>query len=511
MVRKLSGLLLWISIGWPPLSAAVTADELRAMTSTGEEIRRGKDARVKASEPDKLLDSGRARVASPSSASSKEIKTSTSARTNRDARITARSPQRPSPQLKRKQSPTPAREIRDAGSRASRAQTARSAPNKSTELIRTDARRSDGTPVGQPAVEARTPAAPTREPVEVAKFGGAPFLHAQRAPPKPDAAVTAPASIGSRAVSPPGSANPQLSIRAAQAEPTERREQDISASPSRPSIENGADKALRPSPLDRSNTATPREMISPPVMPPQPIATSVPTTTRIVVADARITRSPFASETAAPSLPGAIRSPIPPPDLYLPPPRPTATSHSVKSDAVVSSKRRFGISIGTWFKARLGRNVSNSESGLVELTVEEDVAGMQRVLSGGTILFAEKTLNESTRRLELRVVKGITPNRMEFELSARAFDLQRVGGVNAIITGDNQAILNRGASRGLLAGARAAVQQMLGTAPVIADATRSATDSMIADSTQINERSAPPTITGYSAAQELWLRVEETF
>jgi hypothetical protein len=216
---------------------------------------------------------------------------------------------------------------------------------------------------------------------------------------------------------------------------------------------------------------------------------------------------------APPEVSALLReSPAPPPDLYIPPARHAAPERIARSDAVaINAKRQFGITLGTWFKARLSRNVSNAEGGLVELTVEDDVPGSHRTLARGAILFAEKSLNESTRRLELRVVKGITPSRLEFQLNARGFDLNRAAGVNAIISGDTEAIASRGANRGLIAGARAAVREMLGTNPVAAEAVRGASDSVLLDSSQAAERAGLPTVTGFAAAQELWLRVEETF
>jgi hypothetical protein len=52
---------------------------------------------------------------------------------------------------------------------------------------------------------------------------------------------------------------------------------------------------------------------------------------------------------------------------------------------------------------------------------------------------------------------------------------------------------------------------MLGTNPVASEVVRGASDSVLSDSSQAAERASLPTVSGFASAQELWLRVEETF
>lgn len=198
-------------------------------------------------------------------------------------------------------------------------------------------------------------------------------------------------------------------------------------------------------------------------------------------------------------------------DQYIPPPRPAGTNNPIYSDAVgVDGKKPFGVRLGTWFTANLNRNISNAEPGSAELVLSQDVLGDHKTLPAGTILFATKQINGATKRMELMVQRGITPDGKEFTAKAIVYDTQKVSGLTGIISGDSDAIAERGVNKGLLAAAGAAAKSVAGTT-VVGQAGSAATQSVLQDTSRVVDAANMPTITIYVAPQPVMVRVEETF
>ncbi len=90
--------------------------------------------------------------------------------------------------------------------------------------------------------------------------------------------------------------------------------------------------------------------------------------------------------------------------IYLPPPR--IGGYGPLTDAPTPDNIRvFGIRIGTWIEGKLRRNASNAEPGLIEIYTTRDIRGDKKVLPIGTTLFAQKTYNPGTKKLDLLVEK----------------------------------------------------------------------------------------------------------
>jgi hypothetical protein len=182
---------------------------------------------------------------------------------------------------------------------------------------------------------------------------------------------------------------------------------------------------------------------------------------------------------------------------------------AIYSDAVsVDTKRLFGVRLGTWLEARVNRDVTNAEPGLVELTVTTAVVGDKKTLPAGTLLFAAKQLNAATKRMELKVQKGITPTGIEFAMAGQIFDMQRTSGLLGIISGDTGVSIKRGASKGALAAVGAAARAVPGP---LSQAGGAAVDSVTNDAARIVDEETEQRLTIYVAAQPVLIRVEETF
>lgn len=179
------------------------------------------------------------------------------------------------------------------------------------------------------------------------------------------------------------------------------------------------------------------------------------------------------------------------------------------TDAVkIDKAHQFGITLGTWLEGRVNRDTTSAEPGLVDITLAHDFVGAKKTLPQGSLLFARKQLNRATRRMELYVVRGITPARLEFTMTGLIFDMSKVSGLSGIITGDTEASIKRGASKGALAAIGAAVGALTGP---LARAGGAAVGSVASDTERVVDETTEQQLTAYVAAQPVLIRIEESF
>lgn len=196
-------------------------------------------------------------------------------------------------------------------------------------------------------------------------------------------------------------------------------------------------------------------------------------------------------------------------NLYTPPPRSSAVSggQAIVTDAVQSTVA-FGIRLGSWLNASLDRNTTSGESGSVELTLTGDAIGDRRTLPAGTVLFADKNLNNTTKRMEMVVTHGITPTGLEFEMHGLVFDPQKTPGLAGIYVLDKKESVSRGVQKGAIAAVGAAVG-MAGPG-VAGAATNAATQSVLNDASTVTDNNAAQAVI-YVSPQALIIRVEKQF
>ena len=196
-------------------------------------------------------------------------------------------------------------------------------------------------------------------------------------------------------------------------------------------------------------------------------------------------------------------------NLYTPPPRSSAGSgeQAIVTDAV-NSTVAFGIRLGSWLNASLDRNTTSGESGSVELTLTGDAIGDRRTLPAGTVLFADKNLNNTTKRMEMVVTHGITPTGLEFEMHGLVFDPQKTPGLAGVYVLDKKESVSRGAQKGAIAAVGAAVGM---AGPGVAGvATNAAAQSVLNDAGTVTDNNAAQAVI-YVSPQALIIRVEKQF
>jgi len=196
---------------------------------------------------------------------------------------------------------------------------------------------------------------------------------------------------------------------------------------------------------------------------------------------------------------------------YIPPPRSGASNkNAIYSDSVPVPKQRFGIRLGKLLEAALERNTSSAEPGLVELRLTADVVGDKRTLRASTLLYATKGLNGGTKRLEMQVTKGITPDGHEFSMKGLIYDAQKVSGLNGIMQIDNSQIAKHSGTNAALAAVASGVRGLARTSPLSAAAT-SAAETAITDTNRSTEFNTSLREVIYVSPQPVLIRVEEMF
>jgi len=198
---------------------------------------------------------------------------------------------------------------------------------------------------------------------------------------------------------------------------------------------------------------------------------------------------------------------------YIPPPRGSASNGNFEGYVQKKNgKVRFGIPLGAEIEGELVRNINNVEPGFIKIRVTRDVIGKHLTLPAGSELFASKSYNGSSRRLELFVTHGITVDDKEFKLQGVIRDRQNISGLAGVVT-ENRAVVAKGAKRGAVEASRAALASLLGSGETVAKtAAAAAGGSIISDvnnDIEINNRQQQYVIN--VRAQSLVVRVEKSF
>lgn len=181
-----------------------------------------------------------------------------------------------------------------------------------------------------------------------------------------------------------------------------------------------------------------------------------------------------------------------------------------KVDQVKKSGPRFGITIGTRIYGELRRPVSNAERNMCEIYLKRDAIGEYGTLKRGTIIFAKKQFNESTKLLEMRAVRGITPDKIEFRIDAYAMDMNEVAGLSGTITSDGKSA-QRSLSKGGYAVGRS-MAAVLNDGTPLAAGLEAATSNMLSETEkETDERLNKPRFVIRVDAQPVILMVEKTF
>lgn len=170
----------------------------------------------------------------------------------------------------------------------------------------------------------------------------------------------------------------------------------------------------------------------------------------------------------------------------------------------------FGIRMGTKIRARLPQVTTNVEQNLSEVVIEQDVFGDFKTMPRTTKLYAKKSLNSGSNRLELLVVKGITPQGEEFKIKGIVLDINSSAGLVGAVSTDGKAV-QRSVAAGVF-GLGKDLAPILNDGTVVGAGVEAAAKNMMDEKEDETDASLnKPQYIIYVNPQDIQIRVEETF
>ena len=266
-----------------------------------------------------------------------------------------------------------------------------------------------------------------------------------------------------------------------------------------------------PAPRPAPNTGAVEMPVGAPLITPQPTPASEP-------APQHTSAHAVPTHTAPrePGEPPPVEAKAPPPDTYTPPARPSAPNNarSIVSDAP-EPLRIFGVRLGTWLNASLDRDATSGDTGEVELTLTSPALGTRGVVPAGTLLFASKGLNQATKRMEMRIAHGITPDGREFTVQGSVFDLKKTAGLPGVYSLNQKQVVKKGLSKGALAALASSAKSAAASAGArvapAGAAVEAAADGALDDAEETNDLNTAQQPIIYVSPQAVLIRVDKQF
>lgn len=170
----------------------------------------------------------------------------------------------------------------------------------------------------------------------------------------------------------------------------------------------------------------------------------------------------------------------------------------------------FGIPIGTRIPVEVFGNASSVQPAYIQFTTLETIKGKYRDLPVHSTLFARPSAVRGSDKLYCTVVKGITPDELEFDgIRGIAHNMQLEAGLNGKIISDGK-VLNRAVSSSGLALGAALTSELTGS--VIGEAGKEGLDAVMSekgDEAKANQGRAAFIVK--SLPQKAYIYIEKTF
>src|SRR5690554_169698 len=197
-----------------------------------------------------------------------------------------------------------------------------------------------------------------------------------------------------------------------------------------------------------------------------------------------------------------------PANFYMPSISQNAGAAAVAVVAL-NKEKPYGIQRGTWAEVRLTRSVSSSDSGSAEFYLQDSLEGTYQALPAGTVFFANKRINMSTRRMEAFVTLAKLPSGKEVKVSGWIYSLNQTAGLNGVLERDREGENQAAAGNAALASLGAAASTIGGAGSVAGTAVDSYTGDMV--SNQRTYSTNAPTATIRVSPQRALIQITEPF
>lgn len=189
---------------------------------------------------------------------------------------------------------------------------------------------------------------------------------------------------------------------------------------------------------------------------------------------------------------------------YVPAPRNT-TALNAKAGTVESKPHEFGIPRGTWIRAELKRHTTSSDSSNIEFVITESLSGKFKTLEAGTVVFASKSFNTSSKRLEALTSAAVTPDGEEISgIVAYVYASDQSAGLSGTIIRDREGEAIAAGKSGVLA---AVADALPGAAGVATGVVSNLSGEMITN--EKNNIKGAPSAYIQVAPQTVWLKTTQ--
>lgn len=189
---------------------------------------------------------------------------------------------------------------------------------------------------------------------------------------------------------------------------------------------------------------------------------------------------------------------------YVPAPRNT-TALNAKGGTVGSKAHEYGIPRGTWIRAELKRHTTSSDSSNIEFVITESLNGKYKTLEAGTVVFASKSFNTSSKRLEALTSAAVTPDGEEISgIVAYVYASDQSAGLSGTIIRDREGEAIAAGKSGVLA---AVADALPGAAGVATGVVSNLSGEMITH--EKNNIKGAPTAYIQVAPQTVWLKTTQ--
>lgn len=181
-------------------------------------------------------------------------------------------------------------------------------------------------------------------------------------------------------------------------------------------------------------------------------------------------------------------------------------------EVVKKNRANFGIRLGQLLSCEIRRNIHTAEPGLAEIFLSKPFTGSRKTLPVNTQFFTELGVNSATKRMEMRVVKGITPEGDEFAIDAIAFDLNMVAGISGYVDFQKGDVAKKSVSQGVLAAGKTAAQTLGGKLGIAGAAVAEGANTALGETEgYMEQKSTNNRYVVHVSPQPIILRIERTF
>lgn len=197
-----------------------------------------------------------------------------------------------------------------------------------------------------------------------------------------------------------------------------------------------------------------------------------------------------------------------PANFYMPSISQNAGAAAVAVVAL-NKEKPYGVQRGTWAEVRLTRSVSSSDSGSAEFYLQDNLEGTYQALPAGTVFFANKQINMSTRRMEAFVTLAKLPDGKEVKVSGWIYSVNQTAGLNGVLERDREGENQAAAGNAALASLGAAASTIGGAGSIAGTAVDSYTGEMVSNERKYTNNA--PTATIRVSPQRALIQITEPF